>query len=88
VHGHAVNSIIKFTDNTTVVGLITNDKTAYREEVRALAEWCQENSLPLNVNKMKELIVDSGKQQREHAPIHIDRTTGEKVKSFKFLGVH
>ena len=34
---HASNSIIKFADNTTVVGLITNsDETAYREEVRAL----------------------------------------------------
>ena len=34
---HASNSIIKFVDDTTVVGLITNnDKTAYREEVRAL----------------------------------------------------
>jgi hypothetical protein len=37
---HTSNSIIKFADNTTVVGLITNnDETAYREEVRALAEW-------------------------------------------------
>jgi hypothetical protein len=34
---HASNSIIKFVDDTTVVGLITNnDETAYREEVRAL----------------------------------------------------
>ena len=34
---HASNSIIKFADGTTVVGLITNyDETAYREEVRAL----------------------------------------------------
>ena len=32
---HAFNSIIKFADDTTVVGLITNNnKTAYREEVR------------------------------------------------------
>jgi hypothetical protein len=51
---HDCNSIIKFTDNTTVVGLITNnDETAYREEVRALRVWCQENSLTLNVNKIK-----------------------------------
>ena len=36
---HISNSIIKFADCTTVVGLITNkDGTAYREEVRALAE--------------------------------------------------
>jgi hypothetical protein len=36
---HTSNSIIKFADDT-VVGLITNNnETAYREEVRALAEW-------------------------------------------------
>ena len=34
---HASNSIIKFADDTTVVGLITNnDETGYREEVMAL----------------------------------------------------
>ena len=35
---HDSNTIIKFADYTTVVGLITgNDETAYREEVRDLA---------------------------------------------------
>jgi hypothetical protein len=49
---HASNSIIKFADDITVVGLIANnDETAYREEVRALGVWCQENNLTLNVNK-------------------------------------
>ena len=34
---HTSNSIIKFADDTTVVGLITNnDESAYRENVRAL----------------------------------------------------
>ena len=85
---HASNSIIKFADDTTVVGLITNnDETAYREEVRALV-WCQENNLSLNVNKTKEMIVDFRKQQREHPPIHIEGTAVEKVESLKFLGVH
>jgi siderophore synthetase component len=37
---HDSNTIIKFADDTTVVGLITdNDETAYREEVRDLAGW-------------------------------------------------
>ncbi|KAM9414193.1 uncharacterized protein ACWYII_012911 [Salvelinus alpinus] len=86
---HASNSIIKFADDTTVVGLITNnDETAYREEVRALGVWCQENNLTLNVNKTKEMIVDFRKQQRELPPIHIDGSVVEKVESFKFLGVH
>uniref|UniRef100_A0A8K9XHI6 Reverse transcriptase domain-containing protein n=1 Tax=Oncorhynchus mykiss TaxID=8022 RepID=A0A8K9XHI6_ONCMY len=86
---HASNSIIKFADDTTVVGLITNnDETAYREEVRALGVWCQEKNLTLNVNKTKEMIVDFRKQQREHPPIHINGTVVERVVSFKFLGVH
>ena len=42
------NTIIKFTDDTTVVGLITdNDEMAYMEEVRELAVWCQDNDLSL-----------------------------------------
>ena len=80
---------MKFADDTTVVGLITNNnKTAYREEVRALGVWCQEINLSLNVNKTKELMVDFRKQQREHAPIHIDGAAVEKVESFKFHCVH
>ena len=42
------NTIIKFADDTTVVGLITdNDETDYREDVRDLAVWCKDNNLSL-----------------------------------------
>ena len=58
---------------TTVVGLINNnDKTAYREEVRDLAVWCQNNNLPLNIIKTKEMIVNYRKRRTEHAPTLID----------------
>ena len=68
---HASISIMKFADDTTVVGLITNnDEISYREEVGALGVWCQENNLSVNVNITKEMIVDFRKQQREHPPIH------------------
>uniref|UniRef100_A0A4W5KKS1 Reverse transcriptase domain-containing protein n=1 Tax=Hucho hucho TaxID=62062 RepID=A0A4W5KKS1_9TELE len=86
---HDSNTIIKFADDTTVVGLITNnDETAYREEVRDLALWCQDNNLSLNVTKTKEMIVDYRKRRTEHAPILIDGAVVEQVESFKFLGVH
>ena len=69
---HDSNTIIKFADDTTVVGLITdNDETAYREEVRDLAVWCQDNNLSLNVNKTKEMIVNYRKRRVEQAPINI-----------------
>uniref|UniRef100_A0A3P9IWZ8 Reverse transcriptase domain-containing protein n=1 Tax=Oryzias latipes TaxID=8090 RepID=A0A3P9IWZ8_ORYLA len=85
---HGSNSIIKFADDTTVIGLISdNDETAYREEVQHLATWCADNNLLLNTNKTKELIVDFRKKNGStHDPIHINGMVVERVSSFKFLG--
>ncbi len=53
------NHIIKFADDTSVVGLISNnDEMHYREEVAQLAEWCGANNLSLNVGKTKEVVMD------------------------------
>ena len=85
---HNSNAIIKFADDTTVVGLITdNNKTAYRGG-QNLAVWCQDNNISLNVIKTKEIIVDNGKKRIEHAPILIDGAAVEQVESFKFFRVN
>ncbi len=82
---HSSNVIIKFADDTTVRGLITdNNETSYREEVSTLTTWCQENHISLNINKTKELVVDYRRQSREHTPITIEKTPVERVNSFKF----
>ena len=48
--------MIKFSDHTTLEGLIHNsDESAYRGEVERLAGWCSENDLELNVSKTKEM---------------------------------
>ena len=53
---HNSNTVIKFANDTMVVGLITgDDETAYGEEVSDLAVWCRNNNLSLNVSKTKEL---------------------------------
>eukprot|EP00061_Rhincodon_typus_P005561 g25209.t1 len=49
--------------------------------------WCNENALSLNVRKTKELISDFRKKGGEHAPIYINGTEVERVKSIEFLGV-
>ncbi len=86
---HTSNIIVKFADDTTVIGLITdNDETAYREEVSTLTKWCPENHLSLNIDKTKELVVNFRRQSREHTPISIDKTPVERVNSFQFLCVH
>ncbi len=71
---HSSNVIIKFADDTTVKGLITdNNETAYREKVSTLTKWCQVNDLSLNIDKTKELVVDYRRQSREHTPITINK---------------
>ena len=81
---HASNSIIKFADDTTLVGHY--NETAYREEVRALRVWCQKNNLTQHQQNKGD---DRGLQVTAEGapPIHIDGTVVEMVGSFKFLGV-
>ncbi|KAK1793021.1 hypothetical protein P4O66_001729 [Electrophorus voltai] len=77
--------IVKFADDTIVMGLISdNDERAYLEEIKHL-----ENNLLLNVSKRKELIMDCSKKQEQHyQPVRISGTTVERVDSFRNLGVH
>ncbi len=46
VSSHSSTSIVKFADDTVVLGLINNDdEAAYLDEVERLTSWCQDNSL-------------------------------------------
>ncbi|KAK1787416.1 hypothetical protein P4O66_002894 [Electrophorus voltai] len=82
--------IVKFADDTVVMGLISdNNEKTYLEKIKHLENWCQENNLLLNVSKTKELIVDcSKKQERHYQPVGISGTTVERVDSFRYFGVH
>jgi len=74
--------MIKFSDDTTLEGLIHNsDESAYRGNVERLAGWCSENDLELNVSKTKEMVFDFRKKL-----LTIAGEVIEEVKSFKFLG--
>ncbi|KAK3548116.1 hypothetical protein QTP70_004887 [Hemibagrus guttatus] len=86
---HSSNHIIKFADDTIMVGLISkNDESADREEVQRLTSWCKDNNLSLNVEKTKEMVVDFRRAQSEHSPLNINGSNVEIVKSTKFLCVH
>ncbi len=87
---HSSTSIIKFADDTVVLGLISNnDETAYLDEVERLTSWCQDNCLSLNVSNTAELIVNFRKrQQQPYTPLMISGTPVERVSSFKYLGVN
>uniref|UniRef100_A0AAR2JVL9 Reverse transcriptase domain-containing protein n=1 Tax=Pygocentrus nattereri TaxID=42514 RepID=A0AAR2JVL9_PYGNA len=87
---HTSNILIKFADDTTVVGHIrNNDESAYREEIQHLTSWCTTNNLILNTGKTKELIVDYRKTKGcTHSPVYINGAEVERVSSFRFLGIH
>ncbi len=54
VSSHSSTSIVKFADDTVVLGLVSNnDEAAYLHEVERLTSWCQDNCLSLNVSKTK-----------------------------------
>ena len=79
--------IFKFSDDTTLEGLITNsDESAYRTEVNNLVTWCANNDLELNVKKTKEIIFDFRAEKSPPDPLIINGEEVEIVDNFKFLG--
>jgi len=84
---HSSNTIIKFADDTTVVGLITGgDESKYREEVQSLSKWCSNNNLELNTKKTKEMVIDFRRKRNVLVPLQINGDEVERVSTFKFLG--
>ncbi|KAF0036595.1 hypothetical protein F2P81_011907 [Scophthalmus maximus] len=82
-------TIVKFVDDTTVVGLISkNDETHYRKEVSQLATWCRNNNLLLNIDKTKEVVIDFRRGHTPKPPLTINGAAVERASSTKFLGVH
>ena len=57
-------TIIKYADDTVLLGLILNDdEEAYRDEIVIMTEWCRKHNLLLNVKKTKEIVFDFRKRQ-------------------------
>ncbi len=79
--------LLKFADDTTVIGLIQDgDESAYRQEVKELAVWCSLNNLELNMLKTVEMIVDFRRNPPALPPLTIMNSTVTAVESFRFLG--
>jgi len=77
------NTIVKFADDTVVVGLISGyDEKVYLEKVA---------NLSLNVSTIKELIVDFRRtlqHQGTYTPLEINGTAAERLSRYRYLGVH
>ena len=79
--------IIKYADDTVVIGLIHNDdETEYRNGIDFVSEWCNQNYLDLNVTKTKELIMDFRRKKNNKDPININNSPVSIVPEYKYLG--
>ena len=79
--------LLKYADDTTVIGLIRDgDESAYRKEVDQLVQWCGRNRLLLNPKKTVEMVVDFRKKPPQLPPLTILGSTVATTDSYKFLG--
>lgn len=84
---HQSVKLLKFADDTTLIGLISDgDESAYRWEIDRLVTWCGENNLELNALKTVEMIADFRKSPAPPTPITLCDSPVDIVESFRFLG--
>ena len=75
--------LIKFADDSTIIGLIRNDndESHYRQAIDWFTRWCTNNKLVLNVNKTKEVIFDFRKNNLSLHNISINDESVEQVSN-------
>jgi hypothetical protein len=78
--------ILKYADDTAIVGLITkDDETNYHHEISRAMVWCGENNLLLNTAKTKEMLVNF--TTKSPPSLSLDSTQIERVEKLKYLGM-
>ena len=83
--------IIKYADDTVIVGLINKDDhetdtSMYFDEISNFHDWCDDNFLNLNAKKTKEMIIDFSKCPTDLSPVSINDEDVEIVHEYKYLG--
>lgn len=80
-------SIIKYADDTVIIGkIINNNEDEYRSQVSNFVKWCDDNYLNLNVKKTKEMLIDFRKKKCTQNLV-IKEEQVEIVHDYKYLGV-
>ncbi|XP_053709122.1 uncharacterized protein LOC128752198 [Synchiropus splendidus] len=84
---HQSVKLIKFADDTTIIGLISDgDESAFRREVERLVSWCSHNNLEINAQKTAEMVIDFRRVTAPLSPLMLAGLPIPIVDSFCFLG--
>ena len=86
--------ILKYADDTVVVGLIKGrleheDEQAYLDEVKKTVTWGEKHYLRINEGKTKEMIIDFRKSTKmSPVTVFINDCQIAQVSTYKYLGLH
>ena len=79
--------VIKYADDTAIVGLISSDENLYQRTISEFNTWCGQNYLLLNIlKKTKEMIIDFRKEAHRLTVLKINEEI-DQVSQYKYLGV-
>ena len=86
---HSSCPLIKFADDTAMIGLITDDDDSiYQQQLAMFVTYCDANFLELNVSKTKEMVIDF-RTTKKHTPdsVVLKGSDVERVSEYKYLGI-
>ena len=84
---HETTHLIKFADDSAIIGLINLVEKDYFEEISMFLEWCNANFLKVNLSKTKEMIFDFRREKPTIPPLVVDQNSIEVTDSYKYLGL-
>lgn len=86
---HSTNHIIKYSDATSLLSLLTQDSdiSIYKSEMVEVVKWCEEHNLLLNVKNTKEIIFDPWSVSN-HSHVLINQDEVEQVTTLKYSGLY
>ena len=77
---------VKFSDDTSLAGMIIGDENTYRTAVKGLVSWCNDNFLCLKVSRTKEMVIDLRRNAPALNPLVLKGEQVEFVHQYKYLG--
>jgi len=83
--------IIKYADDTAIIGCIEEDITEYTNCIKFVTQWCTDNHLILNANKTREMTFDFRRNNtlanQTITAIQVKEETIVPCTVYKYLGV-
>ena len=80
--------LIKFADDTALIGLISKDDDGvFLSQVDSFVNHCDTNHLELNVSKTKEMLIDFRLTSPDPQLVDIKGSSVARVDTYKYLGI-